>query len=140
MTLADKPPAAAAPVGFALFRQGLRPFFLLCAISAVVVIALWVTALYGAGLPEGPLPGARWHGHEMLAGFIGAALSGFLLTAIPNWTGRPAYSGAPLVLLAALFVAARLVLLPGSPVPAPIAAVVALLPIPALLLNHALGR
>ena len=133
MTLADKPPAAAAPVGFALFRQGLRPFFLLCAISAVVVIALWVTALYGAGLPEGPLPGARWHGHEMLAGFIGAALSGFLLTAIPNWTGRPAYSGAPLVLLAALFVAARLVLLPGSPVPAPIAAVVALLPIPALL-------
>ncbi|RAI55177.1 NnrS family protein [Roseicella frigidaeris] len=133
MSAADNAADAAAPAGLALFRQGLRPFFLLCAISAIVTIVLWVAALHGAGLPEGPLPGARWHGHEMLAGFIGAALSGFLLTAIPNWTGCPAYSGAPLALLAALFVAARLVLLPGSPVPAPIAAIVALLPIPALL-------
>lgn len=133
MSAADKALGAAAPAGPALFRQGLRPFFLLCAIWAVVSIALWVAALHGAGLPEGPLPGARWHAHEMLAGFIGAALSGFLLTAIPNWTGRPVYSGAPLSLLAALFVAARLVLLPGSPVPAPIASAVALLPMPALL-------
>src|SRR4051794_19218405 len=128
MTMADEPAAAAAPAGFALFRQGLRPFFLLCAISAIVIVVLWVTALHGAGLPKGPLPGAWWHGHEMLAGFIGAPLSGFLPPAIPNWTGRPAYSGAPLALLAALFVAARVVLLPGSPMPAPIAAVVALLP------------
>ncbi|KAA2212984.1 NnrS family protein [Teichococcus oryzae] len=134
MKAAQARPGTAPPAGFALFRQGLRPFFLLCAIWAIATVALWLVALHWGGLPEGPLPHARWHGHEMLAGFIGAALSGFLLTAIPNWTGRAAYSGAPLALLAALFVAARLVLLPGSPVPAGAAAMIALLPIPALLL------
>nr|WP_264185167.1 NnrS family protein [Roseicella aerolata] len=118
-----------------MFRQGLRPFFLLCGIWAMVTIALWVAALHGAALPAGPLPAARWHGHEMLAGFIGAAIAGFVLTAIPNWTGRPPYAGAPLALLAALFVAARLVLLPGSPMPPGPAAVIALLPLPALLLT-----
>ncbi|TCZ50306.1 NnrS family protein, partial [Roseicella aquatilis] len=121
--------------GLALFRQGLRPFFLLCALWAVVAILVWVAALHGAALPAGPLPLARWHGHEMLAGVVGAALAGFVLTAIPNWTGRPPYAGAPLALLAGLFLAARLVLLPGSPVPAGLAAVVALLPLPALLLT-----
>jgi uncharacterized protein involved in response to NO len=135
MTATSVPQAAANPSGLALFRQGLRPFFLLCAAWAVLAILLWVAALHGAGLPAGPLPPARWHGHEMLAGVVGAALSGFVLTAIPNWTGRPPYAGAPLILLAALFVAARLVLLPGSPVPPGLAAVVGLLPLPALLLT-----
>ena len=62
-----------------------------------------------------------------------ARLSGFLLTAIPNWTGRPPYSGAPLMLLVSLYLAARVVLLPGVPVPSSLAAVLALLPMPALL-------
>ncbi|MDO9710800.1 NnrS family protein [Paracraurococcus lichenis] len=135
MSATSVPQAAAMPTGPALFRQGLRPFFLLCAAWAVLAILIWVAALHGAALPEGPLPLARWHGHEMLAGVVGAALAGFVLTAIPNWTGRPAYAGATLVLLAGLFVAARLVLLPGSPVPPASAAVVALLPLPALLLT-----
>jgi uncharacterized protein involved in response to NO len=131
MSTATAPQVVAWP---ALFRQGLRPFFLLCGLWAMVTILLWVVALHGAALPEGPLPPARWHGHEMLAGFIGAALMGFLLTAIPNWTGQPPYAGAPLLLLAGLFVAARLVLLPGAPVPPQAAAIIALLPLPALLL------
>src|SRR3954468_10445435 len=135
MNATSLPQVPANPVGVALFRQGLRPFFLLCASWAVLSVLLWVAVLHGAALPEGPLPAAHWHGHEMLAGVVGAALAGFVLTAIPNWTGRPPYAGAPLALLAALFVAARLVLLPGSPVPAPAAAVVALLPVPALLLT-----
>ncbi|UFN51627.1 NnrS family protein (plasmid) [Roseomonas sp. OT10] len=136
MSATDTTPRdAAAVAGIAVFRQGLRPFFLLCAAWAVIAVALWLAALHGHGPSDGPLPGARWHGHEMLAGCVGAALSGFLLTAIPNWTGRPAYAGAPLALLAALFVAARLVLLPGSPVPAGVAAIVALLPMPALLVT-----
>ncbi len=135
MSVTSASRTAAPPAGLALFRQGLRPFFLLCGIWAVVTIALWVVALHGAMLPEGPLPPARWHGHEMLAGVIGAALAGFVLTAIPNWTGHPPYRGMPLVLLAALFLAARLVLLPGSPVPPAPAAAIALLPLPALLLT-----
>jgi uncharacterized protein involved in response to NO len=126
-------PGLARPAGLPVLRQGLRPFFLLCAAWAIVCVALWVGALHGAGLRGGLLQGSRWHGHEMLAGFVGAAMSGFLLTAVPNWTGRTAYSGASVALLAGLFVAARLVLLPGSPVPPPIAAVIALLPMPALL-------
>jgi uncharacterized protein involved in response to NO len=70
----------------------------------------------------------------MLAGVVGAALAGFVLTAIPNWTGRPPYAGPPLMLLVAVYVAARLVLMPGSPVPPSLAAVVGLLPLPTLLL------
>lgn len=122
------------PSGFALFAYGFRPFFLFAAIWAVLGVALWVAALHGLALPEGPLPIARWHAHEMVTGFIGAALSGFVLTAVPNWTGRHGYAGAPLVLLFTLYLAARVVLLPGSPVPAGAAAVIALLPLPALLL------
>jgi hypothetical protein len=44
-----------------------------------------------------------WHTHEMLFGFVLAAVAGFLLTAIPNWTGRRPLSGAPLTLLAGLW-------------------------------------
>lgn len=124
----------AAP-SIALFRHGFRPFFLLAGVWAVAAMLVWVAALHGTALPDGPLPIARWHAHEMIAGFIGAAISGFVLTAVPNWTGRRGYAGAPLVLLVVLYVAARLVLLPGSPVPAEVAAPIALAPLPALLLT-----
>lgn len=124
----------AAP-GIALFGHGFRPFFLFAGAWAVAAMLVWVAALHGAALPDGPLPMARWHAHEMIAGFVGAAISGFVLTAVPNWTGRRGYAGGPLVLLVVLYLAARLVLLPGSPVPAPAAAVIALLPLPVLLLT-----
>jgi uncharacterized protein involved in response to NO len=124
----------AAP-GIALFGHGFRPFFLFAGAWAVLAMLIWVAALHGAALPDGPLPLVQWHAHEMIAGFIGAAISGFLLTAVPNWTGRRGYAGAPVVMLAGLHLVARLVLLPGSPVPVPIAAVIALLPLPALLLT-----
>jgi uncharacterized protein involved in response to NO len=118
----------------ALFAHGFRPFFLMAGIVAPVGVGLWVLALAGVPLPEGPLPMMRWHAHELLAGFIGAAMIGFLMTAIPNWTGRRGYSGPPLVLIAALFLAGRIVLLPGSPVPIAVAAPLALLPLPATML------
>ncbi len=118
----------------ALLAHGFRPFFLLAAIWAVLGVGLWVASLAGLPLPDGPLPLLRWHAHEMLAGFVTAAVVGFLLTAVPNWTGRRGYAGAPLAGLVALFLLARLVLLPGSPVPLTIAAPLALLPLPAALL------
>ena len=118
----------------ALLDHGFRPFFLLTGAWALAALAVWIAALHGAPLPDGPLPPLQWHGHEMLAGVVGAALMGFLLTAVPNWTGRRGYAGAPLAVLVALFVAARLALLPGSPLSPGVAAVVALLPLPALLL------
>lgn len=122
----------AAPCRFALFAHGFRPFFLFAGVWAVAAMAAWLAALAGAALPPGPLPPVRWHAHEMMAGFVGAAIAGFLLTAVPGWTGRRGYAGAPLLVLVGLFLAARLVLLPGSPVPPPLAAMVALLPLPAL--------
>jgi uncharacterized protein involved in response to NO len=118
----------------ALFAHGFRPFFLMAGIVAPMGVALWALALAGLPIPDGPLPMMRWHAHELLAGFVGAAMIGFLMTAIPNWTGRRGYSGPPLVVIAGLFLAARLVLLPGSPVPIAIAAPLALVPLPATML------
>jgi uncharacterized protein involved in response to NO len=117
-----------------LFRHGFRPFFLLCGLWAVAAMLVWTAALHGAPLPDGLLAGVRWHAHEMIAGFIAAAMCGFLLTAVPNWTNRPGYAGWPVIGLATVFLAARIALLPGVPLPPSVAAGIALLPMPALLL------
>jgi uncharacterized protein involved in response to NO len=95
-----------------LFRHGFRPFFLLCGLWAVAAMLVWTAALHGAPLPDGLLPSLRWHAHEMIAGVVGAAMCGFLLTAVPNWTDRPGYAGWPVIGLATLFLGARLALLP----------------------------
>jgi uncharacterized protein involved in response to NO len=118
----------------ALFAHGFRPFFLMAGIVAPAGVGLWVLSLAGLALPDGPLPMMRWHAHELLAGFVAAAMIGFLMTAIPNWTGRRGYAGPPLLAIAALFLAARVVLLPGSPVPADVALGIALAPLPATML------
>lgn len=130
----EPPGVRPRPFAVPLFRHGFRPFFLFCGLWAVVAMLIWTAALHGAPLSGGLLTGARWHAHEMIAGFVGAAMFGFLLTAIPNWTERPGYAGWPVIGLAALYVAARLALLPGVPLPPSAAAAVALLPLPALLL------
>ena len=143
--MTDIQPASASPAsaalrnggarprrGSALFAHGFRPFFLLAGIWAPLGVLLWVAALAGLPMPEGPLPLLRWHAHEMLAGFITAALGGFMLTAVPNWTGRRGYAGPPLIGLVTLYLAGRLALLPGSPLSIAAAAPVALLFLPAL--------
>ena len=88
--------------GSALFSYGFRPFFLLGAIYAGAMIPLWLGVFEGElELPTAFAP-RDWHVHEMLFGFVIAAIAGFLLTAIPNWTGRRPVNGAPLALLAGL--------------------------------------
>ncbi len=92
-------------------RGGFRPFFFGGAAWAVIALALWLCSLAGAiELPTAIDPLA-WHRHEMLFGFVGAIVSGFLLTAIPNWTGRLPIAGVPLVALFGSWVAARVALL-----------------------------
>lgn len=95
---------AASP---AVLRGGFRPFFLGGAFWAVAALALWLAAL--AGMLELPsrFDPLAWHRHEMLFGFVGAVVAGFLLTAIPNWTGRLPIAGAPLAALFGLWAAAR---------------------------------
>lgn len=124
---------AAAPV----FSLGFRPFFLAGAVFAALAVAIWAVWLYGR------LPGAQpvggmlaWHRHEMPFGFAVAIIAGFLLTAVPNWTGRPGLNGWPLIGLVLVWLLARLAWL--MPIPS---AYLLLVQVPFLpLLAGVLGR
>ena len=95
-----------------LFSYGFRPFFLLAAAWAVLALAQLIAALAGGGWSADALPLFRWHGHEMIYGFVAAAIAGFLLTAAPTWTGTRPVSGAPLAGLVLLWIAGRIVASP----------------------------
>ena len=100
-------PAAPAYCGPVLLARGLRPFFLLAGIWAPLALALSVAAMQGwIALPTA-FDAVGWHYHEMLFGYVAAAMAGFILTAIPNWTGRPPLRGAPLAGLALLWLGGR---------------------------------
>ena len=88
--------------GPALFSIGLRPFFLFSAIWAAVAVPLWVHA-YSAG----GLLGLTWHTHEMLFGYAAGVIVGFLMTAIPNWTGRMPVVGSGLMVMVGLWLVGR---------------------------------
>lgn len=91
----------------ALFSMGFRPFFFLAGLWALIAMTAWLALLWrGIFVPTamGPL---AWHAHEMLFGFVTAAIAGFVLTAVPNWTGRLPLQGAPLAGLVALWLAGR---------------------------------
>ena len=104
-------PRGLARTGPVILSYGFRPFFLGAAIWGAMAMALWIIEVsLGLGL-GGASGGAAWHAHEMLFGYTSAALAGFLLTAIPNWTGRLPVSGRPLLGLFALWTAGRLALL-----------------------------
>jgi uncharacterized protein involved in response to NO len=101
----------------AFLTQGFRPFFLAAGLWAVVALGLWIAIFVtGAGLPSRFDP-LSWHIHEMLFGFVMAAIAGFLLTAVPNWTRRLPVSGGRLALLAGLWLVGRLVCLMSILVP-----------------------
>lgn len=76
----------------------------------MIAMLVWLTALMTGIWPEGLLPPSLWHAHEMLFGFVGAAIAGFLLTAVPSWTGQRGFSGLPLIILVTVWLGGRLVL------------------------------
>ena len=88
--------------GPALFSYGFRIFFLSAAIWAAGGILLWLPVYLGLLPFSTNFSALDWHIHEMLFGYAAAAIAGFLLTAIPNWTGRLPVNGAPLAALASL--------------------------------------
>jgi uncharacterized protein involved in response to NO len=100
--------AAASSAGLTPFAYGFRPFFLLAIAYALVSIIFWMVMRATGAIPVATLPPQFWHGHEMLFGFIGAAIAGFLLTAVPSWTGARGFAGWPLILLTLLWLAGRL--------------------------------
>jgi uncharacterized protein involved in response to NO len=98
-----------------LFSAGFRPFFLLAAIWAALAVPVWLAAYVHGYALRGPLPAMYWHAHEMVYGYGLAAVAGFLLTAIPNWTGRLPVRGAPLAGLAALWLLGRIAAFTPAP-------------------------
>ncbi|WP_029013397.1 NnrS family protein [Niveispirillum irakense] len=103
------------PARLALFAYGFRPFFLAAGLHAIILLTLWLHVLHSGHWPDSLGLPANWHGHEMLFGFAGAAIAGFLLTAVPNWTGERGFAGGKLVALTLLWLAGRLALNPIAP-------------------------
>jgi uncharacterized protein involved in response to NO len=101
---------SAASTRFALWNLGFRPFYLLASGFAALSILLWICQ-YSGHLPAVYVRSPSWHGHEMLYGYTLAVVAGFLLTAVRTWTGKPTPSGMPLMALAALWVAGRVLVL-----------------------------
>jgi uncharacterized protein involved in response to NO len=92
----------------ALLGEGLRPFFLAGAAWSAGVVGLWGAVIAGQAHTPGALAPVTWHAHELLFGYAGAVLAGFLLTALPNWTGREPVSGLRLLCIVLLWLAGRI--------------------------------
>lgn len=93
--------------GHPIFSFGFRPFFLFSAVWAAVAVPIWIASFtLGDGM-VGATDGRIWHIHEMLFGYLGGVIAGFLLTAVPNWTGRLPVTGAGLAGLFGLWLAGR---------------------------------
>jgi uncharacterized protein involved in response to NO len=112
-TKAEIAPAAAVQ----LFAYPFRIFFLSAALLAVSLVPVWLLLLLGGFAPPLALPALHWHQHEMLFGFLEAAIAGFLLTAVCVWTGTDRLHGAPLAGLWAVWLAGRALLLLGAGLP-----------------------
>lgn len=100
--------------GPALLSFGFRPFFLFAALWAVLAMGLWLSLLGGADILALELDPVSWHAHEFLFGYLSAVVAGFLLTAVPNWTGSLPVVGWPLAGLFSLWVLGRLALVSAS--------------------------
>jgi uncharacterized protein involved in response to NO len=94
---------------YPLFALGFRPFFMLAGLSALILIPLWDAILKGTLVTENYYTSTYWHAHEMLLGYGGAVIAGFLLTAVKNWTGKPTLTGDKLAGLCLLWLYGRIV-------------------------------
>jgi len=100
--------------GPAILSYGFRPFFLMGAIYAALAVLIWLALFSGRIELASVFIPRDWHVHEMLYGFVPAVVTGFLLTAIPNWTGRLPIQGLPLLALFGTWIAGRAAVLMSS--------------------------
>lgn len=126
----------------ALWALGFRPFFLLAAVSASILLLLWILQLEGFLNVGGRYGANGWHAHEMIFGYTVAVIAGFLLTAVRNWTRLPTASGLRLVALVGLWLAGRVVMLGAGllPIVAVVIVDIAFLPLLAVSLVPSLWR
>lgn len=121
------------PLGTALLAKGFRPFFLLAALFGLGIVPLWLLVLRGTIVAPPYLEATTFHAHEMLQGYAVAVLTGFLLTAVGNWTQRETAVGASLLGLTLLWIAGRAALLTSGALPRFVAAAIDLSFLPALI-------
>ncbi len=107
MQPANATPASSPLSWEAFFSRAFRPFFFGAGLMGGLMLLFWLLMLVGAAMPPTHFAPRDWHVHEMLFGYFAAAMTGFLLTAVPNWTGRMPLSGRPLMLLFLLWLAGR---------------------------------
>jgi uncharacterized protein involved in response to NO len=108
----------------ALWGRAFRPFFLGVGVYAFGIVVAWTAIWRGAIEAPAWLTPIEWHAHEMLFGVVAAAIAGFLLTAAPVWTGRPALSGRPLAALFGLWALGRLAMLGAGALPVSLVAAI----------------
>ncbi|MCB1801574.1 MAG: NnrS family protein [Gammaproteobacteria bacterium] len=138
---APKPATGPAPPRWVPFALGFRPFFLLAALSALLLIALWPFVWQGVLTLPAHYDPINWHAHEMLFGYSVAVIAGFLLTAVRNWTGEATWTGQRLALLAAVWLLGRIMpWFPGIPLWLLITVDAAFLPLLAVSLVRPLWR
>lgn len=97
-----------------------------------MVIPFWTWAWLGAAPAPSWLVPVWWHGHEMIFGFVAAAIAGFLLTASPVWSGGPALVGRPLASLFVLWALGRIAFAAADVVPAGVLALIDVAFLPAV--------
>jgi uncharacterized protein involved in response to NO len=108
----EKHPTASS---FALFNLGFRPFFLGASVFSLIAVSLWMSVfVFKLPLQFTEINMSQWHAHEMLYGYSVAVISGFLLTAVKNWTGEQTLYGRGLFGLFLLWVVARILFLFGT--------------------------
>lgn len=123
-----------------VWASGFRPFFLGATVYGPLSLVLWLLAR-NTGWPV-YAQSALWHGHELLFGFAAALVCAILLTAIPSWTGATEIRGAPLAVLAALWLVGRIAMNAAGGLPPLLVTVLdcALLPTLALMLFFTIAR
>jgi len=94
--------------GLALLSHGFRPFFLFGSVYAAFAIISWIVILRNGMQLPGLFQGVGWHSHEMIFGYLAAIIAGFILTAVPNWTGSLPVSGRWLGVLLCIWIAGRI--------------------------------
>ncbi len=126
----------------AVFAYGFRPFFLAAGFYATISIPIWIAFLLGYLQFDSHWSVQTWHAHEMIFGFFVSAITGFLLTAIPSWTGKRGYAGAPLIVLILVWLLGRVAVALSAALPAWLVAAIdlAFLPVLAFTLLPALIR